>query len=250
MNIHALRIIKLQRYAFAGIMVFAMFLIAQFSGQKEIIFPEVLAIMTGAWISEIQRWNVNKRKMFLLICIGSSLGVEIVKYVNLNLFFQVLICFVGVGLSLILTKTNFIPIISACILPIYLRTDSWIYSLAVIIMAVLIVSAQWLMEKFKLRPKNHYEIEEFNTKEEVNRWIKLFLIFGLVAIIPIESRNIFFLAPPLVVMFAEFANPKSPLRQKAINIWIIMILASFIGTLFRLILTSYLNFPLVLSACV
>ena len=45
-------------------------------------------------------------------------------------------------------RTNFIPIISACILPIYMRTDSWVYSIAVSVMALLIIVGQWFMEKY------------------------------------------------------------------------------------------------------
>ena len=47
-------------------------------------------------------------------------------------------------------RTNFIPIISACILPIYMRTDSWVYSIAVSIMALMIIVGQWFMEKYLL----------------------------------------------------------------------------------------------------
>ena len=65
MDTHALKIIKIERYILAIAMTVVMFLIAQISGQKEIIFPEVLAIMTGAWIAKRQPWNVNKKRIYL-----------------------------------------------------------------------------------------------------------------------------------------------------------------------------------------
>src|SRR5574344_923712 len=114
MDIHGLRVFQRERYLFAILLTVTMFLIAGLTNQKDIIFPEVLAIMTGAWISRHQPWSVNKRRIFCLTCFASILGVAIVKYIHLALFFQVIICFVSVGISLIALQTNFVPIISAC----------------------------------------------------------------------------------------------------------------------------------------
>ena len=47
MNVHGLKVIRFERYILAILMTVTMFLIAGISGQREIIFPEVLAIMTG-----------------------------------------------------------------------------------------------------------------------------------------------------------------------------------------------------------
>lgn len=54
MNIDALKRIRIERYIFAAIMAFAMVIIAEISGEKEIIFPEICALTIGAWISEKQ----------------------------------------------------------------------------------------------------------------------------------------------------------------------------------------------------
>ena len=250
MDVHALKIIRFERYTLAIIMTVVMFLIAQLSGQKEIIFPEVLAIMTGAWIAKKQPWSVDKRRIFILTCLASIIGVAIVRYIHLDLFFQVSICFLLVGASLILLKTNFIPIISACILPVYMGTTSWIYSISVSIMALMIIIVQWLMEKYHMRSINHFSTKEFNLKHELKWWAKLFLIFGIISVVPIESRNIFFLAPPLIVTFVEFANPKSPLRNKPLEIFEILVFAAFIGTMMRLLLNTYLNCPLTICAII
>lgn len=248
MNVHGLKVIRFERYILAILMTVTMFLIAGISGQREIIFPEVLAIMTGAWIAKTQPWNVNKRKIFSLTCLASIYGVAIVKYVHADLFFQVCLCFVITGILLSLMRTNFIPIISACILPIYMRTDSWVYSIAVSVMALLIIIGQWFMEKYHLRHINHYDKYEFDIKHEFKWWVKLFLIFGIISVLPLESRNLFFLAPPLIVTFVEFANPQSPLRKRAVNVYGIIVFASLVGTFMRLILNMYMDCPLVICA--
>ena len=61
MNVEILKRIRIERYIFAGLMAFLMIAIAEISGEKEIIFPEICALTIGAWISEQQPWNCNKR---------------------------------------------------------------------------------------------------------------------------------------------------------------------------------------------
>ncbi|MCI1273020.1 MAG: HPP family protein [Clostridiaceae bacterium] len=249
MNVKALKLVKYERYLLALIMTFIMFVSAGLTGQKEIIFPEVLAIMTGAWLDSIQPWNVNKRRIFILTCLTAFIGVAIVKYIHIALFWQVFVAFVSCGVLLVLLKTNFIPIISACILPVYLQTTTWVYSVAVSIMTLVIITVQWLMEKYKLRSINHYN-PEFDIKKNILLWVKLFLIFGIIAIIPIESKNIFFLAPPLVVTFVSFANPKSPVRKKILPIYGVLVFAAIVGTGMRVLLNMDLNVPLAICAVI
>ena len=249
MNIEALKLIKFERYFLATIMTIVMFFLAEITNQQEIIFPEILAIMTGAWIAKKQPWSVNKRKIFFLTCIASVLGVSIVRYLPFGMFFQVALCFILIGIILFLSKTTFIPIISACILPIYLGTTTWVYSISVSIMAFIIIIGQWLMEKYHLRSINHYNKENFDIKKEFRWWCKLFCIFGVISILPINTHNIFLLAPPLIVTFVEFSNPKSCLRAKAKNIYFLIVGASLIGYGIRLLLSYFLPCPLVVGAC-
>ena len=111
-------------------------------------------------------------------------------------------------------------------------------------MALIIITAQWLMEKFHLRPVNNFIPCEFNLKEQVIKWSKLLLVFGLIAIIPFKTHQIFFLAPPLIVMFTELSNPQSPARKRIPYIVALMTFGAFVGCLIRLLLNIYLNIPL------
>lgn len=250
MNINVFKLIKIERYVLALILTLVMFIMAEISGYSEIIFPEMLAILTGAWIAKKQPWSVNKRRIFLLTCLASLFGVAIVKYVHIALFFQIILCFIYAGISLLVARTNFVPIIAACIFPVYMNVNTWVYSIAVCIMTLLIILGQWLMEKFHIRSINHYCANDFNFKKQFNHWIKLFLIFGIISFIPFSSRNIFFLAPPMIVAFVEFANPQSKARKKPLNIFFIMILAVLTGTIIRLVLNLYLDFPIMICALI
>lgn len=253
MNTEILKRIRIERYLFGIFMAFIMVFIAEISGEKEIIFPEICALTIGAWVSEQQPWRTNKRRIFILMTIAALFGVLVVRYVPLPLIFQVCVCFAFTGIILTSLKTNFVPIISACILPVYLGTKSWIYPVSVSLMALIIIIAQWLMEKFRLRPVNNFIPCEFDIKKQIIKWSKLLLVFGSIALIPFKTHQIYFLAPPLLVMFTELSNPKSPVREKVPYIIGLMTVASFIGCVIRLTLNIYLGLPLYLCtafACV
>ena len=248
MNVEILKRIRIERYIFAGLMAFVMILIAELSGEREIIFPEICALTIGAWISEQQPWVCNKRKMFFLVSIASLFGMLVTRYLPIPLIFQTCLCFAFTGFILTITKTTLIPIISACILPVYLGTKSWVYPISVTIMALMIITAQWLMEKNHLKPKNEYIPCKFDYKYQIIKWSKLLIVFAILALIPFENHQIYFLAPPLIVTFAEFANPKSPMRNKPFHIIGLMTLASATGCMLREVLNLYLHLPLTICA--
>ena len=248
-----LKTLRLERYIFGILLAFVMVLIAELTDEKEIIFPEICALTIGAWVSELQPWAVNKRRIFILMSLASIFGVFVVRFMPYPLIIQVCICFAFCGFILTLFKTNFVPIISACILPVYLKTESLIYPVSVIIMALIIIFAQWLMEKFHLRPHINFTPKEFKIKDEIIKWSKLLLVFGMVSIFPFKIHQIYFLAPPLIVMFTELSNPKSPARKKPNYIIGLMTFGALTGCLIGLIFNVYLGIHLyicTLIACI
>lgn len=249
MNTEILHRIRIERYIFGILMAFIMVFIAELSGETEIIFPEICALTIGAWVSEQQPWKTNKRRIFLLMSAAALFGVLVVRYVHIPLILQVCLCFGFTGFILTLCKTNFVPIISACILPVYLRTESWIYPISVSVMALIIIIAQWLMEKYHFRPVNNFVPCEFDIKKQIIKWSKLLTIFGIIALIPFQNHQIYFLAPPLIVMFTELSNTESPARKKPFNIVGLMTFSAFIGCLIRL-LNIYFNFPLFICTAI
>jgi len=244
MDVHSLKLIRVERYIFGIVMALFMVCVAEFCGEKEIIFPEICALTIGAWASEKQPWRTNKRRIFFLMSAAALFGVLIVRYVQIPLIFQVCLCFGFTGFILTLFKTNFIPIISACILPVYLKTASFIYPFSVSVMALIIIFAQYLMEKYHFRPVNKFVPCDFDIKKQIIKWSKLLFVFGLIALIPFKTHQIYFLAPPLIVMFTEFANPKSKARKKPFYIIGLMTFAAFIGCALRLFLNISLGLPL------
>lgn len=243
MKAEVLKRIRIERYLFGIIMAFVMVFVAEILHESEIIFPEICALTIGAWVSEQQPWQTNKRRIFILMSLAALFGVLVVKFCTMALFFQVCLCFGFTGFILTIFRTNFVPIISACILPVYLRTDSWIYPISVSVMALIIIVAQWLMEKYHFRPVNNFVPCEFDIKEQIIKWSKLLIVFGLIALIPFKTHQIYFLAPPLIVMFTELSNPESPARAKPFYIVGLMTFASFVGCTLRL-LNEFMGLPL------
>ena len=94
------------------------------------------------------------------------------------------------------------------------------------------------------RPVNKFIPCKFNTKTQIIKWAKLLVIFALIALIPFKTHQIYFLAPPLIVMFTELSNPQSPARTKPLYIIGLMTFASFIGCVLRLCLNEFLGLPL------
>ena len=253
MKVEALKRIRFERYLFGIAMAFVMVFIAEISHENEIIFPEICALTIGAWVSEQQPWRTNKRRIFILMSLAALFGVLVVRFCNTGLIVQVCLCFGFVGFILTVFKTNFVPIISACILPVYLRTNSWIYPISVSFMSLIIILAQWLMEKYHFRPTNNFIPCEFDIKKQVVKWAKLLIVFGIVALIPFKVHEIYFLAPPLIVMFTELSNPKSPARSKPLYIVGLMSFSAFVGCIIRLIVHEYFGFALfvcTLLACI
>ena len=250
MKAEILKRIRIERYLFGTLMAFVMVFIAEATHETEIIFPEICALTIGAWVSEQQPWMTNKRRIFILMTLAALFGVLVVKFCTFALIFQVCLCFAFTGFILTLFRTNFVPIISACILPVYLRTNSWVYPISVSLMSFIIILAQWLMEKYHFRPVNNFVPCNFKIKTQIKKWSKLLIVFGLIALIPFKTHQIYFLAPPLIVMFTELSNPDSPAREKPFYIIGLMTFASFVGCALRYILNEFLSLPLFICTAI
>lgn len=252
---------KKKRYVFALIFTIFMVFSAEYLNQLEIIFPEILALLSGAWIAENQPWKVNKVQLFLLMSISSFVGVILVKYLSLHILIKISIAFTFSYIMLRLTKTTIIPLISACILPILLNTSTWVYPISVTIMCALIVIFQYIMEIHGIRNTEKYpkedtlldnlvtvDMEDVSEQYTLKKYFKILLIILLVSFIPVKTNNLYFIAPPLIVTFMEFSDPSSPARKNVKKVIFILIVASFIGTTLRIFLDVYLQFPLWLVA--
>ncbi|MGU8764496.1 hypothetical protein ACV3SS_13245 [Clostridium perfringens] len=243
---------KYKRYFISLVLILAMVSIAEITGEREIIFPEVAALVVGSWVLEKQPWKVSKLGLVGLMTLCSIVGVFIVRYVNLGLTIEVLIGLVFTGLILKLSKTTLVPIISACILPIVLRTETWVYPISVFILTILIVSIKYFIEDYgvsEVREEFKEEIAklERNTslrKKEFIRLFKIFITVGILTYFSVKFNITLLIAPPLIVAFIELTNEHCKFRQRSKSLLFLFIVVAILGFIFRIGFNEYLGLPL------
>lgn len=232
------------------ILVALMILMAEIFQEREFIFPEITALTVGAWLAPKQVWKTDKIKLVLLIGIYASLGVILVKYVNVDIYFKILIGFVACVFGLSVSKTTFAPLISATILPIIINTESWLYPLFAIFMSILVVLGQKFLEMGGYRKPLEYQPVQVNWIETINLNIKRLIALAIITLIALSLDLPFMIAPPLIVAFVELSSNHPKLRHNAINLLIVTFICAFSGAYVRLIISELWNLPLTLCAVI
>lgn len=235
---------KLIRYLFALIMIGLMIGASEWLDEKEILFPEMAALVLGLWVIDKKIWTVSKPILVVLMTVCAFFGILLVRYSPFPLLVNIAISFVFTSLCLITSRTTLIPITSAAMLPVLMGTHSLVYPVSVFIMSILVVTGQWLLEKNKLRQTIPLNIKK-STIHNPKHWIKLFFWLLLIAVIPVSTGQVYFIVPPLVVMFIEFSSSAAGFRNRPIQVYSIIVISAILGTLFQYYLHSKLGLPLV-----
>lgn len=234
----------------AGGIIFGMTTAAVLLGETEIIFPETAALVTGALISEQQVWEVSRVKFVALMTVSALVGYAASAFLPIPMLLKIFLCFVFAAVSLTVTKCTLVPMISACILPLLMHTESIIYPISVFVLAVTIAAAQWILEKSGFRRVRRHVPVKMNWSDQFLHWTWLAACFMLYSSYPVLSGNYLFIAPPLIVMFAEMMPPSNKLRGKELKILAVTVMCAIIGLECRLILTEYLGLSMIISSAV
>ncbi|AYN02802.1 HPP family protein [Flavobacterium sp. 140616W15] len=221
--------------------------VSEWLDEKEILFPEMAALVLGLWVIDKKIWTVSRPMLIVLMTVCAVFGILLVRYSPFPLLANIAISFVFTSLCLITSRTTLIPITSAAMLPVLMGTHSLVYPVSVFIMSILVVTGQWFLEKNKLRqtPLLHNKKQHIHNPKH---WIKLFFWLLLIAVIPVSTGQIYFIVPPLVVMFIEFSSSKAGFRNRPVQVYSIMVISAVLGTLFQYYLYSILGLPLVDTA--
>ena len=205
---------KKVRYVFSVFMVMLMVGIAEWTGEKEIIFPEMAALAVGLWVIDKRVWKVGRWQLIELMTAGAVAGVCIVRYSTLPLLCNLCLAFAFAACCLLFSRATLIPLISACMLPVLLHTETWIYPSAVFLLSAVLVAGQRLMEKGGLRRETDYVLPGREWKKEIFRWAALLFWVSLVAALSISCECSYFIIPPLIVTFTEIVNQFESRIQK------------------------------------
>lgn len=213
---------------------------------KEVIFPEITAVAIGALAAPKQSWNVSRLRLLLTITAAAIIGVGLV-FVPIPPVIKVPLAMVCAVACVTASKTEFLPAISACVLPVLLGTKSPVYIGSVVVMTSLILLAQLILEKCGLREKSVFTPVQPDKQLFALR-IRQIAAASVICMIPLLTKEIFFIAPPLIVAFFEMSKPNSKLLERSPQAASLIILASVSGVLSRFLLTEKLGLPLAVSA--
>jgi len=213
---------------------------------KEVIFPEITAVAIGALAAPKQSWNVSRLRLLLTITAAAIIGVGLV-FVPIPPVIKVPLAMVCAVACVTASKTEFLPAVSACVLPVLLGTKSPIYIGSVVVMTSLILLAQLILEKCGLREKSVFTPVQPDKQLFALR-IRQIAAASVICMIPLLTKEIFFIAPPLIVAFFEMSKPNSKLLERSPQAASLMILASVSGVHSRFLLTEKLGLPFAVSA--
>ena len=230
------------------VVVLAMVFLAEVTGEKEIIFPEVAALSVGCFLTPALVWKTSYIRMFLSISVCALLGVLIVIFVPFPLWGQFVLAFVIGQIILYFSRTSFAPMISAIALPVLIQTRSFVYVGAAIGLTLLVVILRFFLEKIHLKEENHFETVAIEPKEALK--VNLFRVISvaLLAFFCIRGDVRFCVAPPLLVAFTELTNKSSKAAKKAFSVIALVLLCALCGSVSRILLSAFPFFPLTAAA--
>lgn len=164
---------KLIRYIFGLMMMGLMVGVSERLGEKEIIFPEIAALILGLWIIDKKVWVISRPMVVLLMTVSALFGVFLVRYSPFPMLANIAISFAFTSFCLSVSRTTLIPIISASMLPVLLSTHSWVYPLSVFAMSLILVCVQWFFVKTGLHKHVHFDAELHPYQRAPWHWVKL-----------------------------------------------------------------------------
>ena len=221
---------------------------AEISGEKEIIFPEIAALTVGAIASPLQSWKISRPRLILMIAICAVFGIFVVNFSPFCKTINLIFTFFTVQIIFNFSKTTFAPMISAAALPVLMGTKSIIYPVSAVTMTALTVFAQYILEKNKLYEKYEFIPCPRPEKTDITKTILRTFFAAIISIPTIKFNLNFCVAPPLLVAFTEFSNPKSKARKKPVKTFFIIFSCAFFGAISRIVFCEILSLPLTFAA--
>ncbi len=236
------------RHAIAFLFLLMMVAAAEFSGAREIIFPEMVALITGYWLSEKPPWRSGPVKLVILMTLCALAGVILAR-TEILLWGKIAIGYVLVAVILMLYRTTLYPLISACILPVMIDTENFFYVGVVFTLSVILVAIRAFFIRCDILQEEETQWDYPETgKKDVIVWAVTIGVFLVYSAYPLTFGNPYFVAPPLVVAYTAMMQPNCPLFKTPIKACFMMILCAATGFAARFFLVEQLGLSLVVAA--
>lgn len=236
------------RYVMAGVFATLMVFIAEVTGEKEVIFPEVVAILTGMWVADETPWAISGPRLVILLSASALLGYVMVVYLPIHIYFKYLIGFSFAAVGLTVSRSTVFPMVSAGILPVMMGTDSLVYPISVFTMMVLIAVVRWWMMRVGLHKVEAYVPVEPPSVEKALWWAARIGVFMVIAVIPIFTKQYLVVVPPLIVAYTGFTSPHLAIQHRWKATIANFAVSAVIGFCCRYFLNMTLGLPLTLAA--
>lgn len=236
----------------AVLLVIVMCVISEYIGEKELMFPEVSALVISAWLTKKSTSQSKSLHFWLSPTLAAVTGILILKLFPYSPLFMIAGAFILVAMQLTFMNSEIYPALSAAILPILLHTESWYYPLSVCIFTGIIACGKKIIyisskKENKIIKKSSGEILKFNSSNLI-QWGALLICVLLVSAFALYFHWNYIVAPPLIVTFVELAKRNGKTKYNIGLIFISLVFASFLGTLCLYLICHVLHLPVWISA--
>lgn len=253
---------KKQALMYIIFLVSCMFVVAQVSGEEEIIFPEIAALGVGAWFIKESPWEKKPLYLWLSPTLASVTGIAILRYAPIAKEFMIIVAFVLVIVELKVLHSKVLPSISAAILPIIMDSESIYYVISVSILTAIIALGSILIKRYQSLQNSSDVLSDtmqealLQTKQSMLlHWTKLYISIAIFAMVAVRTRCMFIVAPPLIVTFVELSEKNNDINKKPMQLLGIMTSGAVCGALIVYLMYIICNLPLfivspVITMCV
>lgn len=241
------------RSATSVLILTVMAALAQIFSDREIIFPEIAAIATGALLVPGIAWKTSKKRIFATIMICAVLGVLIVLYCPGPVWFQMSVAFLIGQLVLSVSGTSFAPCVSAIVLPVMLQAATAVYLLSAFCFTTGILLVRVMFERLRILPEKKdtdFEPSDLPPARFVFSKTALGILWIVIAMM---SGMTFAAAPPVLVAYTESCNSKSGLHsswQMLFKGSILIMLCAMTGSYLRLGVCVNAHLPLAVATAI
>lgn len=199
----------------------------------EIILPEAAILTIGALLAPRRIWQTSFIKSVGLIIIYSILGIVMVKFVDVPFYMKIVATFFMCYMGMLMSHTNFTPLIAACFYPIIMDIESWNYSLLISLIALIVAVVQIFLQENHYQKYEPYRPIEVHIKKDVWLFIKRMLVIILVSGIATYFQLSLIIVPPLLMAFMDLSSTRTVFKKKNPSIFFITVLMSFLSAYSR-----------------
>ncbi|MDD6552072.1 MAG: hypothetical protein PUF37_00585 [Prevotellaceae bacterium] len=232
-------------YLLALLAVGLMAAVAQLFGQRAMLYPPIAALATGLLIADHRPWRVQLWQIPVLLSLGAVIGTELSMLLPSFPVWSLLIAFLLSGLLLMAFHSTLFPTVATAMLPIILHLSTWIYPLAVLMIATMMVLIDG--SAIRLGWRKREEVQPLRKRPSLNRcrqW--LLMTIGILPLLVVADYggHAALVAPPLMVVFATLCQPGNPLRDHPRRLLRALLLTACCGVVGKEILLTLCGLPL------